>query len=410
MRLLAMTARTALRALRRNKLRSALTMLGVVIGVGAVIVMVSIGQGASQAVREQIQSLGTNLLMVVPGATTSAGVRSGSGGASTLTLQDAKAIATECSAVSNVAWMKRQIAQVVQGELNWSTQIQGVSPGYFSVREWPVESGAAFGPRDEETANRVVLLGQTVVENLFAPGEDPVGATIRVKDVPFRVIGVLARKGQTSWGQDQDDTIVIPFSTAERRVLGSEILGTVDLVFASAARSEDVLVATEQINSLLRQRHRIAPEADLDFTVRNLNEMAVAQETASRVLAMLLLWVASISLLVGGVGIMNILLVSVTERTREIGIRMAVGAKRRHILLQFLVEAVVLAGAGGAIGVVLGIVSAGAISMLAGWPTLISVPAVAAALLFSAAVGVFFGFWPARRAAGLDPIAALRYE
>jgi putative ABC transport system permease protein len=410
MRLLAMTARTALRALRRNKLRSALTMLGVVIGVGAVIVMVSIGQGASQAVREQIQSLGTNLLMVVPGATTSAGVRSGSGGVSTLTLQDAKAIATECSAVSNVAWLKRQIAQVVQGELNWSTQIQGVSPGYFSVRNWALESGAVFGPRDEETANRVALLGQTVVENLFYPGEDPVGATIRVKGVPFRVIGVLGRKGQTSWGQDQDDAIVIPFSTAERRVLGSEILGMVDMIFASAARAEDVLVATEQIDSLLRQRHRIAPDADPDFTVRNLNEMAVAQETASRVLAMLLLWVASISLLVGGIGIMNILLVSVTERTREIGIRMAVGAKRRHILLQFLVEAVVLAGAGGAIGVVLGIVSAGAISMLAGWPTLISVPWVLLALLFSAAVGVFFGFWPARRAAGLDPIAALRYE
>jgi putative ABC transport system permease protein len=299
---------------------------------------------------------------------------------------------------------------VVQGELNWSTQIQGVSPGYFSVRNWPLESGAVFGPRDEETANRVALLGQTVVENLFYPGEDPVGATIRVKGVPFRVIGTLGRKGQTSWGQDQDDAIVIPFSTAERRVLGSEILGMVDMIFASAARAEDVLVATEQISSLLRQRHRITADADLDFTVRNLNEMAVAQETASRVLAMLLLWVASISLLVGGIGIMNILLVSVTERTREIGIRMAVGAKRRHILLQFLVEAVVLAGAGGAIGVVLGIASARAVSMLAGWPTLISAPWVVLALLFSAAVGVFFGFWPARRAAGLDPIAALRYE
>jgi len=410
MRLLAMTARTALRALRRNKLRSALTMLGVVIGVGAVIVMVSIGQGASEAVRAQIRSLGTNMLMVVPGATTSAGVRSGSGGVSTLTVQDAKAIATECSAVSGVAWIKRQIGQVIQGELNWSTQIQGVSPGYFSVRNWTVESGAAFGPRDEDTANRVALLGKTVVENLFGPGEDPVGATIRVKDVPFRVVGVLARKGQTSWGQDQDDAVVIPFTTAERRVLGSEILGMVDMVFVSAARTEDILLATEQITSLLRQRHRIASDADVDFTVRNLNEMAMVQESASRVMAMLLLCVASISLLVGGIGIMNILLVSVTERTREIGIRMAVGAKRRHILLQFLVEAVVLAGVGGGIGVVLGIASAGAVSMLAGWPTLISGPAVVLALLFSATVGVFFGFWPARRAAGLDPIAALRYE
>jgi putative ABC transport system permease protein len=410
MRFLAMTARTALRALRRNKLRSALTTLGVVIGVGAVIVMVSIGQGASEAVRAQIQSLGTNLLMVVPGATTSAGVRSGSGGVSTLTLQDAKAIATECGAVADVAWLKRQIGQVIQADLNWSTSIQGVSPGYFSVRDWPVVSGAAFGPRDEETAQRVVLLGQTVVENLFGPGEDPVGATIRIKDVPFRVIGVLARKGQTTWGQDQDDAVVIPFSTAERRVLGSEILGMVDMIFASATRAEDVGIATEQIAALLRQRHRIAPGGDDDFTVRNLNEMAMAQQRASQVMSMLLLLVASISLLVGGIGIMNILLVSVTERTREIGIRMAVGARRRQILLQFLVEAVVLSGAGGVIGVVLGIACARAVSILAGWPTLISGFWVLVALLFAASVGVFFGFWPARRAAGLDPIAALRYE
>jgi ABC-type antimicrobial peptide transport system permease subunit len=410
MRLLAMTARTALRALRRNKLRSALTMLGVVIGVGAVIVMVSIGQGASEAVRAQIQSLGTNLLMVVPGATTSAGVRSGSGGVSTLTLLDAKAIASECSAVSGVAWLKRQIAQVVQGERNWSTQIQGVSPDYFAVRDWDVESGALFGPRDDEQANRVALIGKTVAENLFGHGEDPVGAMIRIKGVPFRVVGVLGRKGQTSWGQDQDDVIVIPFATAERRVLGSEILGMVDLVFVSATRAEDVALATEQITTLLRQRHRIAEGADVDFTVRNLNEMAMAQESASRVMAMLLLCVASISLLVGGIGIMNILLVSVTERTREIGIRMAVGARRQHILLQFLVEAVVLSGVGGVIGVVLGVAAAAAISLLAGWPTLISGVAIVGALLFSATVGVFFGFWPARRAAGLDPIAALRYE
>jgi len=410
MRLFAMSTRTALRALRRNKLRSALTMLGVVIGVGAVIVMVSIGQGASEAVRAQIQSLGTNLLMVVPGATTSAGVRSGAGGVSTLTRADAKAIAAECSAVANVAWLKRQIAQVIQGERNWSTQIQGVSPDYFAVRDWDVEAGAVFGPRDDEGASRVALLGRTVVENLFGRGEDPIGATIRIKDVPFRVVGVLRRKGQTSWGQDQDDVVVIPFATAERRVLGSEILGMVDMVFVSAARAEDVGLATEQIANLLRQRHRIGPGADDDFTVRNLNEMAMAQESASQVMAMLLLCVASISLLVGGIGIMNILLVSVTERTREIGIRMAVGARRQHILLQFLVEAVVLSGAGGVIGVLLGVAAAGAISLLAGWPTLISGVAIVGALLFSATVGVFFGFWPARRAAGLDPIAALRYE
>jgi len=337
-------------------------------------------------------------------------VRSGWGGATTLTVQDARAIGEECSAVSGVAWSRRQIAQVIQGELNWSTQVQGASPAYFAVRNWPLASGEYFGSRDEETANRVVVLGQTVVENLFGPGEDPLGAVIRVKDVPFRVIGVLERKGQTTWGQDQDDTVVIPFSTAERRVLGAEILGTVDLIFASATRSQDLLAAEEQMATLLRQRHRIAEGGDDDFTVRNLNDMARAQESTSQVMATLLLCVAAISLLVGGIGIMNILLVSVTERTREIGIRMAVGAKRRHILLQFLVEAVVLSGAGGLLGVALGLAASRAVSELAGWPTLISAGSVLGALLFSAAVGIVFGFWPARRAAGLDPIAALRYE
>jgi putative ABC transport system permease protein len=405
-----MTARTALRALRRNKLRSALTMLGVVIGVGAVIVMVSIGQGASAAVRAQIEALGTNLLMVIPGATTRAGVRSGWGGATTLTVADARAIGEECEAISGVAWSRRQVVQVIQGELNWSTEVQGASPDFFVVRNWAIAAGESFGPRDEETANRVAVLGQTVVENLFGPGEDPVGAVIRVKDVPFRVLGVLARKGQTSWGRDQDDTVVIPFSTAERRVLGAEILGTVDLIFASAARGQDLPAAEEQIAALLRQRHRIPEGGDDDFGIRNLSDMAEAQESTSRVMATLLLCVAAISLLVGGIGIMNILLVSVTERTREIGIRMAVGAKRRHILLQFLVEAVVLSVAGGLLGVVLGVASSQAIAELAGWPTLLSAGAVLGALLFSAAVGVAFGFWPARRAASLDPIAALRYE
>jgi putative ABC transport system permease protein len=405
-----MTARTALRALRRNKLRSALTALGIVIGVAAVIAMVSIGQGAGAAVRAELEALGTNLLMVLPGATTRAGVRSGWGGASSLTVKDGRALAEECSAIAEVAWLRRQVAQVVQGELNWSTAVQGVSSTYPAVRGWRLASGEFFGPRDEEIANRVAVLGQTVVDHLFSPGEDPIGARIRIKDVPFSVIGVLERKGQTTWGQDQDDTVVIPFSTAERRVFGTYRLGLVDLIFVSATRTEDAPLATEQITSLLRQRHRIAPGADDDFTVRDLNEMAQAQEGATRVISMLLLWVAAVSLLVGGIGIMNILLVSVTERTREIGIRMAVGAKRRHILLQFLVEAVVLAAAGGLLGVALGVAASGAVSALAGWPTLISPLAVAGALLFSAAVGVFFGYWPARRAAGLDPIAALRYE
>jgi len=410
MRLAAMTLRTALRALRRNKLRSALTMLGVVIGVAAVIVMVSIGQGATSAVERQIRSLGTNLLMVFPGATTRGGVRSGWGGASTLTVADAEAIAAECPAVSKVAWIKRSVAQVVNGELNWSTGIQGSSPSYAEVREWPVAHGSFFGEREEASAARVAVLGHTVVDKLFGVGEDPLGAVIRIKDVPFRVVGVLEKKGQNTWGQDQDDTILIPFSTAERRVLGTEILGTVDVIFGKTERPDDLAQASSQIEALLRQRHRTAPAEDADFTVRSLDDMARMSQSANDIMSMLLLAVASISLLVGGIGIMNILLVSVTERTREIGLRMAVGARRRHILAQFLVESVAISLVGGLAGAALGIGVSIAISALAGWPTVIAPEAVLGALLFAAAVGIFFGFYPARRAAGLDPIAALRFE
>jgi putative ABC transport system permease protein len=410
MQILQMTFRVALRALRRNKLRSALTMLGVVIGVAAVIAMVSIGEGADAAVQRQIQALGRNVLMVVPGATTSAGVRSGWGGVSTLTVLDARALAEECPSLASVAWVKRQIVQVVYAERNWSTQAQGTPPSYLSVREWPLVSGSFFSQRDEEQAARVVVLGQTVVDQLFEPGQDPIDAVIRVKGVPFRVVGVLERMGQTAWGQDQDDVVILPFSTAERRVLGADFPGSVDMIFARSISGAAVEGASEQITALLRQRHRIGAGRDDDFSVRNLNAMARASAEASRVMGILLLGVASISLLVGGIGIMNILLVSVTERTREIGIRMAVGAKARHILLQFLVEAVALSLVGGIAGAALGIAVARAVSALAGWPTLISAGAVAAGVLFSGAVGVFFGFYPARRAARLDPIAALRTE
>jgi ABC-type antimicrobial peptide transport system permease subunit len=405
-----MTVRAALRALRRNKMRSALTTLGIVIGVAAVIAMVSIGRGANVAVQQQIASLGTNLLMIVPGATTSGGARSGWGGVSTLTTRDAEAILRDTTAVADVTYFKRAIAQVVYGDDNWSTSVQGTTASYANVRNWRIAKGAFFGERDELTANRVAVLGQTVVDSLFDAGEDPVGATIRVKDVPFRVIGVLARKGQTTWGQDQDDVVVIPFSTAERRVLGTEFLGSVDMIFVSAASRASIETAKEEITALLRERHRIQPGQDDDFTVRDLNEMAQASASASQVMTSLLLAVASISLLVGGIGIMNILLVSVTERTREIGIRMAVGAKSRHILLQFLVEAIALSLVGGLLGAIVGVASARLVSALAGWPTLIAPGAVVGSLLFSGAVGVFFGFYPARKAARLDPIAALRYE
>ena len=410
MKLLRMTLRAALRALRRNKMRSALTMLGIIIGVAAVITMVSIGQGADAAVQQQSRSLGNNLLMVIPGATTAAGVRSGWGGVSNLTVTDALALRKECPAVEDVTYFRRQIVQVVYADQNWSTVAQGAPPSFQKVRDWPVVRGAFYTQRDEDTASRVVLLGQTVVDQLFGPGQDPVGAVLRIKDVPFRVIGVLEAKGQTAWGQDQDDVVVMPFSTAERRVLGTAFLGTVDMIFASAVDREAVTEASEQVSTVLRDRHRIVAGAEDDFTVRTLGDIAQASQSASNVMANLLFGVASISLLVGGIGIMNILLVSVTERTREIGIRMAVGARSRHILLQFLVEATTLSMVGGLGGIGLGIGAAYLIAALANWPTLLSAPAVLGAWLFSGAVGVFFGYYPARKAARLDPITALRYE
>jgi putative ABC transport system permease protein len=410
MKLLRMTAIAALRALRRNPLRSTLTTLGIVIGVAAVIAMVSIGRGADAAVQAQIDSLGTNLLMVVPGATTAAGVRSGWGGVSTLTAGDAAALREAVPGLAEVTYFRREVAQVVAGDKNWATAIQGAPPSYFGVRPWAVESGTRYDERDEAAANRVALVGRTVVDQVFGPGQDPVGSTIRIRDVPFRIVGVLGSVGQTMWGQDQDDVIFIPFRTAERRVLGTELVGTVDMIQASAIRAGDMEAIEERMGAVLRQRHRILPNEEDDFTVRSMEEFARASRLASQVMNNLLLAVASISLLVGGIGIMNILLVSVTERTREIGIRMAVGAKARHILLQFLVEAVALAAVGGLLGVVLGVGAAALIGTLAGWPILLAPDAIIGAMLFAAAVGIFFGFYPARKAARLDPIVALRWE
>src|SRR5881275_666620 len=390
--------------------RSALTMLGVIIGVAAVLTMVSIGRGANAAVQREIQSLGNNLVMIIPGATTANGVHSGSGSAASLTVADATAITKECPAVADVAWAKRQVVQVVYGNQNWATAAHGVPPSYLSLREWALSAGRSFDQRDDAGANAVAVLGQTVVDQLFEPGEDPIGATIRVKNVPFTVIGVLARKGQTAWGQDQDDVVLMPFLTAERRVLGTKILGTVDMIVVSTTAADALPKVEEQVSRLLHERHRIPPGQDDDFTVRDLNEIAEASKKAREVMTNLLLSVASVSLLVGGIGIMNIMLVSVTERTREIGVRLAVGARTRHILFQFLVEATALSLVGGAAGVVLGIGATRLIARLAEWPTLLSVPAAAGAFLVAGAIGIFFGFYPARRAAQLDPIAALRYE
>jgi ABC-type antimicrobial peptide transport system permease subunit len=337
-------------------------------------------------------------------------VRSGWGGVSTLTVDDARAIHEDATAVSEVAYIRRQVVQVIYGDRNWSTVLQGAPPSFATVRQWDVSSGEFYGERDEASATRVAVIGQTIVDQLFGAGVDPVGETIRVKNVPLRVVGVLAAKGQTTWGQDQDDVIMVPFSTAERRVLGAAILGVADILYVSVATAELLEPAIAQVTEALRARHRIQPDEEADFTVRNLNDMAEASRSASRVMTNLLLSVASISLLVGGIGIMNILLVSVTERTREIGLRMAVGAKRRHVLLQFLVEASVLSLVGGIAGIALGAGATALISRLAGWPTLLSPLTIFGSVVFAAAIGIVFGFYPARRAAGLDPIAALRYE
>jgi putative ABC transport system permease protein len=401
-----MTLRIALRALGRNKLRAFLTMLGIIIGVGAVIAMVAIGEGAKATIRAQIASLGTNVLIVLPGTATQGGVRTGSGGVNTLVDGDAKAMMQELSSVAFASPALRRPEQIVAGNLNWSTLTQGVAPEFQQIRDWQVADGRFIHEGDIESAAKVAVIGQTVVSQLFG-NDDVLDSVIRIRNIPFRVVGVLAPKGQTSQGTDQDDTVIIPYTTMQKRLMR---ITYVQSITVSAVSAERVQEAQEQITALLRQRHRIGPDREDDFIIRNLSDIAEAASTSARVMAVLLGAVASISLLVGGIGIMNIMLVSVTERTREIGIRMAVGARSRDIMLQFLVEAVVMAATGGAIGILLGIGSAEVLKVWAQWPTLVSPPIVAIAFLFSGAVGVFFGFYPAKQAANLDPIEALRYE
>jgi putative ABC transport system permease protein len=404
-----MSLKIALRALRTNKMRSFLTMLGIIIGIAAVIAMVAIGSGASKIVSEQIASIGSNILLVLPGSVTSGGMRMGAGSIQTLTYQDAVAIQKECPSVSLAAPTIREGAQAVYGNMNWSTGIMGITPEYLAVREWPIFEGRNFTSTDVEGATKVALLGRTVADNLFG-AEDPVGKIIRIKNVPFTVIGVLERKGQSPQGTDQDDIIYVPLRTAQRKLFGSEFPDSVRAIMVQAKSEQDLGAAEEEVTQLLNQRHRIGPGRESDFTVRNLSEILSVAEQSSKAMSLLLGAVASISLIVGGIGIMNIMLVSVTERTREIGIRMAIGAKERDILLQFLTEAVLLTVIGGIIGIALGVGGAKIVAVFFQWPVLISPTAILIAFVFSGAVGIFFGFYPARKAAALNPIEALRYE
>jgi putative ABC transport system permease protein len=401
-----MTLRIAQRALARNKLRSFLTMLGIIIGVGAVIAMVAIGEGAKALVRAQIASLGTNVVVILPGTVTQGGVRTGFGGVRTLSDSDAKAIMEEVPSVALASPTLRQVNQIVAGNLNWSTVVQGVAPEFQQIRDWQAEEGRFINQADVDSAAKVAVIGKSVADNLFG-NEDPTDAVIRIRKIPFRVIGVLGAKGQTGQGTDQDDVVMIPYTTMQKRIMR---ITHVQSIVVSAVSAEKTQEAQQQITSLLRQRHRIQPDQDDDFFIRNLSDIAEAASNSAKVMAILLGSIASVSLLVGGIGIMNIMLVSVTERTREIGIRMAVGARSRDIMYQFLVEAVVMAASGGLIGILLGIGSSTVLNRVAQWPTLISPEIVALAFFFSAAVGVFFGFYPAQKAAHLDPIEALRYE
>ena len=425
----------AVQAIRRNMMRSALTTLGVFIGVAALIAMVAVGQGANDAVRKQIESLGTNLVVVLPGARTAGGMRGGFGSASTLTTTDAQAIRREAMAANEVGYLIRQSGQIQYGNQNWATGIQGVSTNYPPMTNWRIAEGREITDEDDASAALVVVIGQTVAKQLFGESVDPIGALIQVKGVPMRVIGTLASKGQTPFGQDQDDLVMVPFTTAERKVLGvaaptqaqtqlnwvyptapnpygltPHLAGFVNQIFVQADDAASVQPAISQITEVLKRRHRITPGANDDFSVRNLSQIAETAESSSRIMALLLAAVASISLVVGGIGIMNILLVSVTERTREIGLRMAIGARRTHVLLQFLAEAVLLSVTGGVAGIVMGVAFSLAIPIISGWSAPISGAAVIGGFVFSAAVGIFFGYYPARKAARLDPIEALRYE
>jgi len=405
-----LTILSALRILRRNPLRAGLTMLGIIIGIGAVVAMVSLGQGATASVQAEISSLGTNVLIIIPGATTVGGVRGGLGSISTLTVDDAQDIEKKVPSVTMVMYATRSVLQVIRENKNWSTIVLGTTPEFPDIRSWPIAQGNFFTQSDMDAAAKVVILGKTAAQNLFESGEEIVGHEVRIRNVPLRVIGILAPKGQSITGQDQDDLVVLPFTTAERKVLGTQFLGTVGIILVATQTRHDIPAVVDDIKDLLRAKHHLQSSDEDDFTIRTMEDIAKTIAGTSRTMMLMLMGIASISLVVGGIGIMNILLVSVTERTKEIGLRMAVGAKRIHILLQFLIEAIIMTTIGGILGVGAGIGISLLLTKLIGWPTIISTPAVAAAFFFSLVVGIFFGLYPANKASKLNPIEALHYE
>lgn len=398
--------KVALHALLRNKLRSFLTMLGIIIGVAAVITMVAVGEGAKAQVEAQIASLGANVMFIIPGTVTQGGVRTGFGSITSLTVDDARAVLRECDSIKAVSPGTRTVAQVVYQSQNWSTSVGGASPEYNEIREWPAVEGRYFTQQEVDAAAKVCLIGKIVKDNLFG-SQSPVGQVVRIKRIPFQVIGVLSEKGQEGYGGDQDDAVLIPYTTAQKKLMGITHLNS---VVTSVKDNYSIEAAEEQVKTLLRQRHRIGQGKDDDFVLRSQVQIASTAGETSQTMLILLGSVACVSLIVGGIGIMNIMLVSVTERTKEIGIRMAVGAKGGDILLQFLTEALVLSFIGGLIGVLLGVAGSKSISMLAGWPAILSIQSIFIAFSFSALIGGIFGFYPARKAALLDPIEALRYE
>jgi putative ABC transport system permease protein len=405
---LLLTFRIAIRALGRNKMRSILTMLGIIIGVGAVIAMVGIGQGASASIQSQIANLGNNMLFVMSGSMNTGGMRGGAGSSNNLIPEDADAIERECPSVRAVSPGVRANGQLVFGNQNWvaSSGIQGTNEKYPDIRAWPVATGEYFTEGDVRTAARVCVVGKTVADNLFS-GSDPIGLTMRIRNLPFRVIGVLSTKGQNQYGQDQDDTVLVPYTTAQKKMLS---ITHINQVMVSAISPAATFTAEKQITDLLRQRHKLGPNQENDFFVRNLTDVAEAADESSKIMTNLLASIAGVSLLVGGIGIMNIMLVSVTERTREIGIRMSIGARSAAIRRQFLIESITLSVVGGVLGILLGVGASVIIPKLLGWPTLVSPLAIIGSVIFSVFVGVAFGYYPARKAAGLDPIDALRYE